>query len=97
MKSATATDGAFYYRPTLAERFARLLGFKYRQGEEPSDIDALPGWAQTRIGLRFTVLDRVRLLVTGRLDLTVTHYANRQIDTQKNRIDLRFPAPWERD
>jgi hypothetical protein len=97
MKSATATDGAFYHRPTLAQRIARFLGFKVHLGDEPSGVDALPGWAQSKIDLRISFMDRVRLLVTGRLDLTVTHYANRQIDTQKNRVDLRFPAPWERD
>lgn len=97
MKAATLTDGAFYFRPTLAQRVARFLGFKFHLGEEPSDTEALPGWAQSKINLHISLADRVRLLVSGRLDLTVTHYANRQVDTQKNRVDLRFPAPWERD
>jgi hypothetical protein len=97
MKAAILTDGACYFRPTLAQRVARLLGFKFHLGEEPSGIDALPGWAQTKINLHISFADRVRLLVSGRLDLTVTQYANQQIDLQKNRVDLRFPAPWERD
>jgi hypothetical protein len=91
------TNGCFYHRPTLAQRLARALGFRFRLGEEPKGADRQPGWAKTKIRLRLSPLDRVRLLATGKLDLDVTHYIDRPVDRMVNRVDLTFPAPWERD
>lgn len=93
--AADPTNGAFYARPTLAMRVARALGYRFHLGEEPADIEGLPGLAKSEIRLRLSFLDRIRLLVTGKLDISLTHYADQQMTTQRNRVDLRFPAPWE--
>lgn len=85
---------AMHHRPTLLERLARRLGFTFRLGEEPEGVDAWPGWARTELRLDLPILDRVRLLLTGRLHISMTHYADVRFDNMKNRTDLRFPAPW---
>lgn len=87
---------AMKHRPTTLERLARRLGFKFHLGEEPEGVDAWPGWARSEIRFKFPFLDRLRMLVSGRLDVSVTHYADVRFDEMRIRTDLRFPAPWER-
>src|SRR5258708_6478688 len=96
------TDGtqnfAMVHVPTLAERFWWRLGFCYHLGDEPADIDgdALPGWMMTETHFSFSVADRLRLLLTGRLRVRTTS----SIDTPsptivKNRLDWQVFAPGE--
>lgn len=92
--AAETMNFASIYRPTFAERVAKRLGFNFRLGEEPDGVDAYPGWARTELRLDFSLMDRLRLLVTGRLRVSLTHYTDKQFDTMKTRTDLRFPAPW---
>lgn len=85
---------AMYHRPTLLERIARRLGFTFRMGDEPEGVDDYPGWARTELRIGLSFLDRLRLLVSGRLDISMTHYADVRFNEMKNRTDLRLPAPW---
>lgn len=95
--AADPRNTGWYARPTAAQRIARALGFRFLLGEDPAGVEQLPGWAKSEVRLRLTFLDRVRVLLSGKIDISLTHYADQQITTQKNRVDLRFPAPWERD
>lgn len=68
-------DGqGFSYTPTCRERFIRALGFRYHLGDEPSGAEQLQGWMRTDVRMRFAFADRLRLLLTGRLHISViTH------------------------
>lgn len=95
--AATHGGHCMVYRPSLLERFTRLLGFKYDLGEEPDGHEQLTGgWARTTSRIHFSVLARIRLLFSGKLLIEHTHYANLPIDQMRNRLDLRIYAPWER-
>lgn len=83
------------YRPTLKDRLARALGFRFHLGAEPVGVDNMPGWARTEVRLQFSVMDRLRILFSGRVHVDLTHYADQPIDVMKSRSDLRIPAPWE--
>ena len=89
------TEFAAEYRPTLTNRLARALGFRFHLGEEPHGVGNMPGWARTTVRLKFSVGDRLRILLGGRLHVDLTHYADQQFDEMKSRTDLRIPAPWE--
>jgi hypothetical protein len=98
MTDATGTSGganyASMYIPTFREKFWRSLGFRFHLGDEPPDADSLEGWSKTVTHFRFNVLDRLRLLLTGRLKVEVTQaFDAPSPSTIKNRVDYRIIEP----
>jgi hypothetical protein len=87
---------AMHHVPTWTERLRRALGFRFHYGEEPEGGDDLPGWMCTEVGINFGILDRLRLLTTGRLHLRLIQHTPVQCDFSKNRIDWQIKAPSER-
>ncbi len=69
------TENAFAmeYKPSLAERLWRALGWQPHHADLPEtpEVEAMPGWAMTTICIEFSLIDRLRLLLTGRLRLDV--------------------------
>lgn len=94
-ESETHGGYAAYHVPTWTEKLRRALGFRFHLGEDPEGIDKLPGWIRTEIGMKFSFLDRLRLLTTGRLRITLTQYTPVQCDFAKDRIDWQIKAPGE--
>lgn len=92
----TVENGAMHHVPTLRERIWRRLGYRYHLGAEPDGIDALPGWMCTESRMHFSVADRVRLLLTGRLHLRLVQHMTQQVDSTKNRLDFHILAPGDR-
>lgn len=88
------TDFAMIHRPTLSQRLARRLGFRFTLGEEPDGVENMPGWARTTVRMEFDILDRLRILVGGRIHVDLTHYTDKPFDVMKSRTDTRIPAPW---
>lgn len=82
-------------KPTLAMRVRRWLGFRFHLGEEPKDVDNMPGWFVTDNRFHFTFADRLRLLVGGRLKVRTINYADAKVDTVKSRLDWQIFAPGE--
>ena len=83
--------------PTIRERVWRKLGFRYHLGEEPEGTDGLEGWMCTNSHFEFTWLDRLRLLMTGRLLVsTFVHHDTPSASVVKTRLDWRIYAPGER-
>jgi hypothetical protein len=50
----------------------------------------------TEVGINFGILDRLRLLTTGRLHLRLIQHTPVQCDFSRNRIDWQIKAPGER-
>lgn len=92
----TAENGAMYNVPTLRERAARRLGYRYHLGQEPDGIDALDWWQCTEARMHFGVADRLRLLFSGRLHIKLVQHMNVQVETTKNRFDWQILAPGDR-
>lgn len=87
---------AFYqeYRPSLRERFWRKMGFRFHLGDDGKDTTAFQGRMKTRTRFRFCWSDRLRLLLTGRLEVTISN----DIDTPSpdkihTRMDWQIKAP----
>lgn len=87
--------GYMEYKPTRVERLWRCLGFRYHLGEEPEGVENMPGWFVTETRFHFTLADRLRLLISGRLRVRLTGHADAKVDTVKNRMDWRIYAPGE--
>lgn len=91
------THEAMFHNPTLSERFWRSLGFRYHLGDEPEGADSLEGWMRTDIRLEFSIVDRLRLLLTGRLLVaSIVHTDTPSASICKSRVDWRISAPGER-
>lgn len=92
------THHAYYsvHFPTFRERFWRWVGFRYHLGEDPTEIEALKGWMKTDIRIHFGVMDRLRLLLTGRLFVaSVVHMDTASPTICKSRVDFMIHAPGE--
>lgn len=90
--------GYMIHKPTFGEKAARFLGFRHHHGEEPPRHEELTqGWARTETRLNFSLGDRLRLLVSGKLRISHIHYTDGHFDTMQSRADLTFYAPWESD
>lgn len=95
MTDATQNQ-ACYALPTLAQRFWRSAGFRYHLGDEPEGSEMLPGWMRTDMHMRFGWLDRLRILISGKLfiasilstDMPSPHVV-------KSRMDWRILPPGE--
>lgn len=87
---------AAVHKPTLSERFWRALGFRYHLGEDPEGVDSLEGWTRTDMRLEFSIADRCRLLMTGRLFIAyISHYNAPAPSIVKSRMDWQIRAPGE--
>jgi hypothetical protein len=92
----TVEHGYMEYRPTWRERLWRRLGYRYHLGTEPLEVDGLPGWMCTETRLHFSPMDRLRLLISGRLHLKSIQYLPVKCDWAKSRLDWHIKAPGER-
>lgn len=95
----TAQDsGALYHASTWSERLWRWLGFRYHLGDEPDNLEHLPGWICTNAGLNLCWRDRLRLLVSGRLRLKVIVHTDTDSPLVcKSRFDWHILRPGELD
>lgn len=83
-------------KATRIERFRRWLGFRYHLGDDPEGVDGLEGWMRTDIRLDFSLLDRLRLLFTGRLLVSsILHTDTTSPNVCKSRVDWKIFAPGE--
>lgn len=90
-----ATHGALEAKPTLAQRAARFFGFRYHLGEDPKGVDAYQGRMVTETRMNFDFLDRLRLLVSGKLHIKLVQHTPEKVDLSRNRLDWRILPPGE--
>jgi hypothetical protein len=95
MKNA---DAVLCVRPSLRDRFWRWLGFRYHLGDDPrrEENEILDGWLCTEVKMHFGILDRVRLLLTGRLLVRTVHEFPEVVSYSKTRTDWLIYPPMDR-
>jgi hypothetical protein len=92
-----ANGGCFYALPTRTQRFWRWVGFRFHLGDEPEGAETMPGWMQTKAHFQFGIADRIRLLLTGRITVTLsTHIDTPSPDVCKTRLDWLIHAPGDK-
>jgi hypothetical protein len=97
-----STEGfAATYRPSLATRIWRRLGFRYHLGaEDPRDekaVDKAAGWMRNETYFNFNLTDRLRLLISGRFKVILTQHIDvPSPDKVVTRVDWMIYHPGER-
>lgn len=86
-------NGYAVYRPSFVERFWMRLGYRYHLGEDAKDIENLPGWMCTETRMRFSIMDRIRLLLSGRLHIKLVQHLPVKCDFSRNRLDWQIERP----
>jgi hypothetical protein len=75
------SEGAFYRAPTWGERLRYWVGYGWVHqrwfDEEP---EGCPYWAKTVVVVNLSFAHRLRLLLTGALQIDLEHRSNVQID-----------------
>jgi citrate lyase synthetase len=89
-------NGYLVYRPTLAERFWRWVGFRYVHAEMPAEADALPHWLVVETGFHFSFGDRLRLLLGGKLRIRTTTNTQHEAGQAISVSSFTFVPPWGR-
>lgn len=83
--------------PPLLWRFWRSLGFVYHLGDEPEGAEILPGWMKTDMHMHFGVVDRLRLMVSGKLFIaSIVSTDTPSAMICKSRMDWRIMHPGEK-
>ena len=88
-----AHGGYTIHKPSLALRFWRRLGFRYHLGEDPKDTDKMEGWMCTETRMQFSLPDRIRILLSGRLYIRLVQHTPVRCDYSKNRLDWHIEPP----
>ena len=60
-------NGIQVYTPSLTERLWRALGYRSHRPEMSEDGEKLPFWIMTNTHVNMSILDRIRLLVSGKM------------------------------
>lgn len=94
-KTPDNAAGVMAFKPTRTQRFWLALGFCWTIGAEPVGADKMEGWMRTDIGMHFGFMDRLRLLLTGRLRIHLTQHLPVRCDFSRNRMDWRIVPPGE--
>jgi len=92
-------NGCMVYKPTLVERFWRWAGYRYHLQELPEDSNNMPGWAMTHIRVNFSLADRLRLLISGRVQFDVRQAMSAEVESviSATSISIRQPGlNWDR-
>jgi hypothetical protein len=81
------------YKPSLAEKIWRKLGFRSHLGEYEPD-EPWTGWMRSESGLNFDWRDRIRILISGRLNVHLTyHFDTPSPDKIHTRLDWEILPP----
>jgi len=90
-------NGCMIYTPTLAERFWRALGYRCRGvPEETPEMEGLRGWMMQTVVWRVSLLDRLRLLIGGRVRVRVLTKTDVEIGEALSVSTFELVSPVER-
>lgn len=65
-------------------------------GETPPGAEKMDGWLKTEVRMRFGLLDRLRLLLTGGLHISVTNHTDAKVDEALSHTDWYIVPPFGR-
>lgn len=80
------------YVPTLTERVLRWLGFHGAYQSRPEPLGEFPSYMVTEIRVHATFGDRMRFLITGRMDLETVHQTDKDVERIRSQTAIGFPA-----
>lgn len=84
---------AMEYRPTKAERFWKALGFRYHLSDLPDDAPQ-EGWMMTKTVIKFSMADRLRLLLSGELRIDIRQATGTKVYRCVTAVSFEITHPW---
>ena len=87
------TDQAFYALPTFIQKLRWKLGYRWHRMYFDEEVPGCPYWAKTTVCVQFSFMDRLRLLLTGRVELDVEQRTDVQIGQAVSKTSVRVLAP----
>ncbi|MER9622682.1 hypothetical protein NKI98_14785 [Mesorhizobium sp. M0222] len=83
------------YKPTAKERFWNALGFGLASVPRPDDDPAFAeGWAVTTIVTHFDWRDRLRIVISGKVQTKVSLKTDVPVARAKTYAETRVMPPW---
>lgn len=82
------TNGAFYVKPTLTTAIARAMGFRRSVVMRDEEDDVWPGHLATDITIQLHFLDRLRVLITGRISVHTRHRIDQPVEVCQSRSEV---------
>lgn len=91
----TDTDCAFgqAYVPTRSERFWRALGFRSAYQERPEETAEFPSYMVTDIRINVSLLDRLRILLSGKIHIESVHATDVAVHHAKTQTAVGVERP----
>lgn len=90
------TANAFYSEPPLAFKVWRKLGFRRAWSLRPEPRDGFAeGWIVVQSETRFSFVDRLRILVSGRVSVEHVVQTDVAVLRSHTETDVGILPPWE--
>jgi hypothetical protein len=90
----TIEAGCHIYTPTIAERFWRAMGFRSHHPETSETGEQLPFWIMTNVHLNVSILDRIRLLISGNAIVRVEVRTDVAVNKTESASSFEIERPW---
>lgn len=78
---------------TLMQRLWRWLGYRYHLGEDHDDEGWEKGMLMNVSGMKLDWADRLRILISGHIRITLTHDLDQPVDRIRTRMDWEIVEP----
>lgn len=87
---------AMEYKPTRRERFWKWLGYRYFLVDLPDDTDQMPGWMMTTTRIEFSIADRLRFLLSGKIKIDIRQATDVRVERCVSAVSFSITPPFER-
>jgi len=81
------------YVPSLGDRLRRAFGYRRDSQRFDEEPPGCPHWAKTVVAVRFSLLDRLRLLATGAVNVELEHRTDVEVSKMVTKTSLTLIGP----
>jgi hypothetical protein len=96
-KTPDTTGFCMEYVPNRRQRFWRAMGYHSAHPELPAEAEHMPGWVATNIRVHISLLDRLRLLVSGKAMVKVRTVTDVRFNHAISVSTFEVVPPYERN
>lgn len=79
------------YVPTWGERVSRGLGFRGAYQQRPDETEEFPSYMVTSVRIGLSLLDRLRILLTGKIDVETVSQTDVEVRRVKSQSSVGVP------
>ena len=94
--SENTQNFAMEHKPTRRERFWTRLGYRYFLVDLPDDAAQMPGWMMTTTRLEFSIADRLRLFLSGKIKIDIRQATDVPVEKCVSAASFSITPPFQR-